>query len=316
MEEKVTNSLDSIYAYAYWRHCISLGDGNFTPGVRFENNWEKLHFPSSLKGMSFLDVGANDGMYCFLAESRGASRVVAVDIYHNERHQWEMTNGWPVYGIQAVKDYRKSKVEIESKSILDLNYTERSFDYVFCGNVIMWVNDPYSAHLKLAAIAGKTLHIREDMFVNEGPAQLRFSKLWKPGGEKPMFAANKTYYREVLGAAGFKDIEFYEIDEQQEWREFIRKCPRIIAPAGTSTFVLPQNAEPSGVLCESRNGRISAQVGDKAYVVGIGWLRIGDLKIITEDSADPSVFQRWKMRLENRRNRENRQSNFSIIAHR
>lgn len=308
--------LDSIYSYAYWRHCISLGDGHYTPGVRFENNWQKLHFPESMKGMSFLDVGANDGMYCFLAEEKGASRAVAVDIYHQETHHWEMTMGWPLYGIQAVKDYKGSKVEIESMSVLELSFPERSFDYVFCGNVIMWVNDPYSAHLKLASIAAKTLHIREDMFVNDGPAQLRFSKLWKPGSSNPMFAANKAYYREVLGAAGYKSIEFFEVDEQQEWREFIRKCPRITVPAGVDIYKLPQDSSKLDVLKETRNGRISAEVNGKCYVVGIGWLRKEDVVLKEENSSEPSLFLRLKSQFNDWRNKEHRQGNFSIIAHR
>ncbi len=310
------SNLDDIYSYAYWRHCIPLGDGNFTPGVRFSNNWERLHFPKDMSGMSFLDVGANDGMYCFLAEEKGAKKVVATDIYHNDIHNWEMTMGWPVYGIQAVKQYKKSNVEIISSSLFDLDFPEKSFDYVFCGNVIIWLNDPYSAHLKLASIASNILHIREDMFVNDLPAQLRFSKLSKSGNANSMFAANKNYYREVLTAAGFKRIDFYEIDEELEWREFIQKCPKIIAPKGIDVFTLPQQNQAAQHLSLEKTGRISAEVNGKCFVVGIGWLNKTDLQLIPEDSTPPSQLHALKRDFLNWKNKNNRQGNFSIIAQR
>jgi predicted RNA methylase len=47
-------------------------------------------------GRSVLDVGAFDGSYSFLAEARGARRVVAVD---NEQYvDWVRRSGWRLLG--------------------------------------------------------------------------------------------------------------------------------------------------------------------------------------------------------------------------
>ena len=62
-----------------WFHSIDLGNGVRTRGsstTRISDD----HFPS-LEGRSVLDIGAWDGLYSFMAEQRGASRVVALDHY-------------------------------------------------------------------------------------------------------------------------------------------------------------------------------------------------------------------------------------------
>lgn len=312
----MSDKMDSIYNYHFWRHRIPLGNNTYTPGVRHEDQWNDLHFPEDLKGMSFLDAGANDGMYSFIAESKGAGDIVATDIYHDDKHNWEMTNGWPNYGILTAKNYLGSKVEVHSLSVYDLDKLNRKFDYIFCGNVIIWLNDPYGAHVKLASLANKVLHLREDMIVGEGPAQMRFSKLWKPGSAIPLFAANKTYYREVFKAAGFTSVEFYEVDEDRQWREFVTRCPKVSLMANTNTYLLPRDTSPMGMLNEAKTGRISERVNGKAYIVGIGWVAESDCTMIKEDLSAPSLFQRMKKALKRWREGENREANMAIIARR
>jgi tRNA (mo5U34)-methyltransferase len=63
-----------------WHHRIDLGGGIVSPGLadRFEALEATL---PELRGRSVLDIGAWDGYYSFLAERRGAARVVALDHY-------------------------------------------------------------------------------------------------------------------------------------------------------------------------------------------------------------------------------------------
>ncbi len=72
-----TESLRSEVDRLGWYHSIDLGHGVVTPGMSAERN---IELPD-VKGRSVLDVGAWDGYYSFLAESLGASRVVALDHY-------------------------------------------------------------------------------------------------------------------------------------------------------------------------------------------------------------------------------------------
>ena len=63
----------------YWFHSIDLGQGVRTRGVsELALSLDQL---PDFKGSSVLDIGAWDGYYSFLAESQGASRVVALDHY-------------------------------------------------------------------------------------------------------------------------------------------------------------------------------------------------------------------------------------------
>lgn len=62
-----------------WFHTIDLGDGVVTKGLGIQTHGEEI-FPD-VSGCSVLDIGAWDGCYSFMAEQRGASRVVALDHY-------------------------------------------------------------------------------------------------------------------------------------------------------------------------------------------------------------------------------------------
>jgi tRNA (mo5U34)-methyltransferase len=63
-----------------WYHSIDLGHGLVTPGNPVNKEMVARGLPG-LRGRSVLDVGAWDGFYSFLAERRGAARVVALDHY-------------------------------------------------------------------------------------------------------------------------------------------------------------------------------------------------------------------------------------------
>ena len=63
-----------------WHHQIDLGQGVVTPGLADRLPELERTLPD-MAGRSVLDIGAWDGYYSFLAERRGASRVVALDHY-------------------------------------------------------------------------------------------------------------------------------------------------------------------------------------------------------------------------------------------
>lgn len=46
---------------------------------RSPDKLKKLHFPANMRGMSFLDIGCNEGYFCIEAVRRGASRVIGID---------------------------------------------------------------------------------------------------------------------------------------------------------------------------------------------------------------------------------------------
>lgn len=62
-----------------WYHTLDLGQGVVTDG--FCKSYLAQDQLPSFEGRTVLDIGAWDGYYSFLAERRGAARVVAMDHY-------------------------------------------------------------------------------------------------------------------------------------------------------------------------------------------------------------------------------------------
>ena len=64
-----------------WFHTFALDAERdlYTPGVARDHRYRVPFLPASFAGQRVLDVGTFDGFYAFLAEHRGAERVVAVD---------------------------------------------------------------------------------------------------------------------------------------------------------------------------------------------------------------------------------------------
>jgi ribosomal protein L11 methylase PrmA len=76
----------TVGAVPFWFHTFALNraEGIYTPGAARDHRYRVSALPEDFAGMSVLDVGCFDGFYAFLAERRGAERVVAVD---NEQYR-------------------------------------------------------------------------------------------------------------------------------------------------------------------------------------------------------------------------------------
>jgi SAM-dependent methyltransferase len=129
------------------------------------NEWSACFLPESLEGKSFLDAGANDGYFSFEAERRGATAVDAVDIYRDTDF-FSNTSGWSDTGIRIVRDALDSRVQITNCSILNLQSLGKSFDFVFCNNVLAWIRDVEEAIKQLTTVCSGTL-LLSDVFNDE-----------------------------------------------------------------------------------------------------------------------------------------------------
>jgi tRNA (mo5U34)-methyltransferase len=71
----------TVESVPFWFHTFALNraEGIYTPGAARDHRYRVSALPEDFAGMSVLDVGCFDGFYAFLAERRGAVRVVAVD---------------------------------------------------------------------------------------------------------------------------------------------------------------------------------------------------------------------------------------------
>jgi tRNA (mo5U34)-methyltransferase len=141
---KAQQVLDSV---PFWFHTFSLNkaQGIYTPGEARDHGYRLDSIPKSFEGMSVLDVGAFDGFYAYLAEHRGASRVLALD---NEQYLHWVKDRWDIElegaeAFDAIHDLLDSKVEYRKMDALEAGGLDEKFDFIFCYGILHRVEDPF-----------------------------------------------------------------------------------------------------------------------------------------------------------------------------
>jgi tRNA (mo5U34)-methyltransferase len=165
-----------VAAVPFWWHSIDLGSGVTTPGLKSPEQLadEAASFAlPDLSGASVLDIGAWDGYFSFLAEERGATRVVACDHFAwaldrdaKERYKIDCrARGVPMQGFDRVPGLWRFD-DLPGKRGFDLAHTARrsrveplvadyvtldagtlgTFDVVLYLGVLYHMEDPLAAH--------------------------------------------------------------------------------------------------------------------------------------------------------------------------
>jgi tRNA (mo5U34)-methyltransferase len=137
-----------------WYHTIDLGDGVTTRGVDDSpQRLARVQLPSSLAGLSVLDIGAWDGFFSFECERRGASRVVAADYY-----SWH-GGGWgSKAGFTLAREVLGSRVEDVDIDVMDLTPDRiGTFDLVLFLGVLYHLRHPFLALERVASVTGDRL---------------------------------------------------------------------------------------------------------------------------------------------------------------
>jgi tRNA (mo5U34)-methyltransferase len=125
-----------------WHHTIELGfyTTNGSNSLEFERENCKA-IPEDLSGLSVLDVGAWDGYYSFVAEKRGAKRVLAIDIYQGSCSP---------DGFFLAKEILGSKVEHRELDVTELEKLDgEKFDVILFMGVYYHLKDPVLAIRKI-----------------------------------------------------------------------------------------------------------------------------------------------------------------------
>src|SRR5439155_4700058 len=138
-----------------WFHTFALAPGVYTPGIARDHGYRLAVLGADrFARRSVLDVGAFDGFYSFLAEVRGARRVVAVD---NEQYvDWvrarfgvTLTGG---VGFRAIAGLVASRVEYRRMDVLDVRELDEHFDVALCFGILHRVTDPIALLQALADV--------------------------------------------------------------------------------------------------------------------------------------------------------------------
>jgi tRNA (mo5U34)-methyltransferase len=135
-----------------WYHTIDLGDGVVTKGM-FDHRpvLDRYPIPADLSGMRCLDVATMDGFWAFEMERRGAASVTALDLEDPNKLDWPASlrgdhdksmDETKADRFALAKSRLGSKVERVLMSAYDLGPQLGTFDFVFCGDLLLHLKDP------------------------------------------------------------------------------------------------------------------------------------------------------------------------------
>jgi tRNA (mo5U34)-methyltransferase len=134
-----------------WYHTLELGDGVVTKGM-FDHRPHLEHYPipADLSGKRCLDVATMDGFWAFEMERRGASSVTALDLEDPEALDWPAAlrgqskemDETKAKRFALAKEALGSDVDRVLLSAYDLTPELGTFDFVFCGDLLLHLKDP------------------------------------------------------------------------------------------------------------------------------------------------------------------------------
>jgi tRNA (mo5U34)-methyltransferase len=213
-----------------WFHTFALSPGVYTPGIARDHGYRlPVLGADRFAGRSVLDVGAFDGFYSFVAEMRGARRVVAID---NEQYIDWVDARFGVRleagaGFRAIANLADSQVEYRRMDALDVRELDEHFDVALCFGILHRVTDPVAM---LRALSDRLLPGGEVLLETYGarlPADLPALEVHEPGD---VYARDDFVYwgftpeslRRLGRVVGLGDVEV--VDEVE-----IDGHPRILA---------------------------------------------------------------------------------------
>ena len=142
LSDKLKREADRLW----WWHSIVLGDYTTHGHSNLEcQQWISDAIPLDLSGKFVLDVGAADGYFSFLAERRGAKRVIATDNFQGRGGAWSHKEDYDLRTFNLAKKVLESKVEYQIIDVLDIEKLIISFDVVFFLGVYYHLREPAKA---------------------------------------------------------------------------------------------------------------------------------------------------------------------------
>lgn len=217
-------------AVELWFHTFALAPGIYTPGIARDHGYRlPVLGADRFRGRSVLDVGAFDGFYSFLAEHRGARRVVAVD---NEQYvDWVQARfGITVpaaAGFRAIADLTDSQVEYHQMNAEAVRDLDEQFDVALCFGILHRVTDPVALLRALADVLTPGGEIVLETYGSRLPADTPAIEVREPGDvydrdEFTYWGFPAAGLRRLGQVVGLDDVEI--VDEVQ-----VDGHPRIVA---------------------------------------------------------------------------------------
>jgi tRNA (mo5U34)-methyltransferase len=182
-----------------WHQKFRLSPNFVTPGSS-DIEWllSRLPLPSRLDGLTLLDIGTTNGAAAFIAEARGAKRVVATDIFPPT---------W--FGFAQLADTLNSDVEFIQSSIYQLpDVLAEPFDVVLFLGVLYHLRHPLLGLDAVRMLTKGTLFI-ESAIANPlpgHPGALFFRRDELSGDSSNWFVPDMECLRDWLESSGFQTV--------------------------------------------------------------------------------------------------------------
>lgn len=163
-----------------WYHTINLGDNGVTDGIYdLRTLFSKYGFPN-LKGKRVLDVGCSDGFFSFEFEKMGGN-VVSIDSYYNKC-------------FDIAKKSLGSNVDYRILNVYDISNDNLGFfDFVFCGTLLLHLENPILALRKIKSV------INKGVFICANPVFKNIIQLFYHFLGKKFIYAKLNYKRASIG---------------------------------------------------------------------------------------------------------------------
>ncbi len=192
-----------------WFHSIDLGGGVVTPGsVDPHLTLERIGLPEDLRGLTVIDIGANNGFYSFEAERRGA-KVLAIDSYC-----WRDDNIWGQAGFNLARRALDSKVDDMFIDVYDL-CPERvgTFDLVLFLGVLYHLRHPLLALERVLSITGNQLILEThvDMLSTKHPAMRFYPGKDLVNDPTNWWGPNPPAVVAMLKDVGFREVKVFPV---------------------------------------------------------------------------------------------------------
>jgi tRNA (mo5U34)-methyltransferase len=188
-----------------WHQRFELAPGVWTPGVSpVEWLCKTASIPSDLSGLTVLDIGTTNAGTAFELERRGASRVVAVDIFDPD---------W--FGVRPLVEFLGSSVEYVRCTIYQLaDRFPEQFDLVIFWGVLYHLRHPLLALDNLKAItrgqASLETAVCDDQLERDQRSEplVRFYRRDELGGDSSnWFSPTLVTLEQWCSSAGFEILQ-------------------------------------------------------------------------------------------------------------
>jgi tRNA (mo5U34)-methyltransferase len=190
-----------------WHQTFHLSENVVAPGAN-DIEWllDQVGLPAKLNDATVIDIGTTNGGAAFMAERRGATRVVAVDIYGPDRFGFDRLNA----ALGAGVDFIQGTI-YELPQILG----DEQFDEVLFLGVLYHLRHPLLALDSLRRLTRRHLYVETAIWgdPSDPPMARYFRRDELAGDSSNWFAPNLSCLVDWMESSGFV------VDRVQYWPE-------------------------------------------------------------------------------------------------